>query len=76
MHLSRESNDAYKVKSYLESMKYQQGKKGIRILHDFHGVSITPLYEVSVKSLYQYLPKRMIFIFTLQFLFGLWLETR
>ncbi len=51
MHLSRECNDAYKVKSYLESLKYQKGKKGIRILHDFHGVSITSLYEVSMKSL-------------------------
>ncbi len=42
--------DAYKVKSYLESLKYQ---KGIRVLHNFHNVSITSLYEVSVKSIHQ-----------------------
>jgi len=38
-----------KVKSYLESPKYQ---KGIRVLHDFHVRSITSMYEVSVKSIY------------------------
>jgi len=40
-----------KVKSYLESLKYQ---KGIRVLHDFHVRSITSMYEVSVKSIYPY----------------------
>jgi hypothetical protein len=55
MHISRESYDAYKMKSYIESLKYQKGKKGIRILQDFHRLSITLLYEASVKSLYQYL---------------------
>ena len=43
----RETRMQKKVKSYLESLKYQ---KGIRVLHDFHVVSIVSVYEVSVKS--------------------------
>ena len=43
----RETRMRNKVKSYLESLKYQ---KGIRVLHDFHGGSIALEYEVSVKS--------------------------
>ena len=43
-----------KVKSYLESLKYQ---KGIRVLHDFHVSSIELMYEVSVKSTCTY-PKK------------------
>lgn len=45
-HLLRETRMQNKVKSYLESLKYQ---KGIRVLHDFHVRSITSMYEVSVK---------------------------
>lgn len=48
-----------KVKSYLESLKYQ---KGIRVLHDFHVSSIVSMYEVSVKSIRTYHRKRIIVI--------------
>lgn len=64
MHLQGKK-DAIKVKSYLESLKYQ---KGIRVLHDFHIGTITSLYEVSVKSITQSPSKRMISISTLLFL--------
>ncbi len=43
----RETKMQKKLKSYLESLKYQ---KGIRVLHNFHVCSIVSMYEVSVKS--------------------------
>jgi len=43
----------YRMKSYLESLKYQKGGKGKRVLHDFHDVNITLLYEPSMKSIHQ-----------------------
>ena len=46
-HPLRETGMRNKVKSYLESLKYQ---KGIRVLHDFRVDSIVSVYEVSVKS--------------------------